>query len=50
MAPLFEDLIHFLKYTNCLLMQITEEFLKKSSNLVFKMRISTEKDLNTLNF
>lgn len=50
MASLFEDLIPFQKYINCLLMQMTEEFLKQSSNLVFKMRISTKKNLNILNF
>lgn len=50
MAPLIEDLTHFLKYIKCLLMLMTEEFLKQPSNHVFKMRISTKKDLNILNF
>lgn len=50
MAPLFEDFIPFLKYINSLLMPMTEEFLQQSRSLVFKMRISTKKDLNVLNF
>lgn len=50
MAPLIKDLTHFLKYINCLLMLMNEEFLKQPSNLVFKMRISKKRDLTGLNF